>query len=72
MSTSLAERKSFEISKREVWQAYERVKTNKGASGVDAVSLGEFEADLRGNPATGADLRSGGLARAPGRTPMKG
>jgi len=31
VSTSLTERKSFAISKREVWQAYERVKANKGA-----------------------------------------
>ncbi len=49
MSTSLAERKSFEISKWEVWQAYERVKANKGAPGVDKVTIEEFEADLRGN-----------------------
>jgi RNA-directed DNA polymerase len=49
VSTSLTERKSFEISKREVWQAYERVKANKGAPGVDGVSIEEFETDLRGN-----------------------
>lgn len=49
MSTSLAEGKSFEISKREVWQAYERVKANKGAPGVDQVNLEGFEKDLRGN-----------------------
>lgn len=49
MSTSLPEGKSFEISKWEVWQAYERVKANKGAPGVDRVSLEDFETDLRGN-----------------------
>ena len=49
MSTSLAERKSFEISKWEVWQAFQRVKANKGAPGVDQVSLEAFEADLQGN-----------------------
>ena len=49
MSTSLTEAKSFEISKREVWQAYERVKANKGAPGVDGVTIEEFETDLRGN-----------------------
>jgi RNA-directed DNA polymerase len=46
---SLAQAKSFEISKWEVWQAYERVKANKGAPGVDRVSLETFETDLRGN-----------------------
>jgi retron-type reverse transcriptase len=41
--------KPFEISKREVWEAYEQVKANKGAPGVDNVDLGEFEKDLKGN-----------------------
>ena len=41
--------KPFDISKREVWEAYEKVKANKGAPGVDGVGLAEFEADLRGN-----------------------
>jgi RNA-directed DNA polymerase len=41
--------KSFEISKRAVWEAWLRVKANKGAAGVDEQSLTEFEADLKGN-----------------------
>lgn len=41
--------KSFDISKRLVWQAYERVAANKGAPGVDGVSIDEFEADLSNN-----------------------
>jgi RNA-directed DNA polymerase len=41
--------KSFEISKRVVWEAWLRVKANKGAAGVDEQSLTEFEADLKGN-----------------------
>jgi len=49
MSTSLSQRKSFEISKWEVWQAYQRVKANKGAPGTDGVSIEEFETDLQGN-----------------------
>jgi RNA-directed DNA polymerase len=41
--------KPFEISKRDVWEAYEKVKANKGAPGVDGVGLAEFETDLQGN-----------------------
>jgi retron-type reverse transcriptase len=41
--------KPFGISKQEVWQAYQKVAANKGAAGVDGVSLAEFESDLRGN-----------------------
>ena len=41
--------KSFEISKWAVWEAYRRVKANKGAAGVDEQSLAEFERDLKGN-----------------------
>ena len=41
--------KSFEISKWPVWDAYRRVKANKGAAGVDGESIKEFERDLRGN-----------------------
>jgi group II intron reverse transcriptase/maturase len=41
--------KSFDISKREVWEAYQRVKANKGAAGVDGCSIEDFEADLKNN-----------------------
>jgi RNA-directed DNA polymerase len=41
--------KPFEISKWAVWEAYRRVKANKGAAGVDEQSLSEFERDLKGN-----------------------
>ena len=41
--------KSFEISKWVVWEAYRRVKANKGAAGVDEQSIEEFERDLQGN-----------------------
>ncbi|MFJ3309643.1 hypothetical protein ACIPSA_42870 [Streptomyces sp. NPDC086549] len=42
-------RKPFEISKWAVWEAWEKVRANKGAAGVDGVSIEEFEKDLRGN-----------------------
>ena len=41
--------KPFSISKVEVWEAYKRVKANKGAAGVDGQSIEEFEMDLRNN-----------------------
>jgi RNA-directed DNA polymerase len=37
--------KPFRIAKVAVWEAYRRVKANKGAAGVDEQSIGEFEAD---------------------------
>jgi RNA-directed DNA polymerase len=41
--------KSFDISKRAVWEAYRRVKANKGGAGVDEQSMTEFEENLQGN-----------------------
>jgi RNA-directed DNA polymerase len=41
--------KPFDISKWEVWEAYKKVKANKGAAGVDGCSVGDFEKDLKGN-----------------------
>ena len=41
--------KSFEIEKMEVWEAYQKVKANQGAAGVDGQSLADFEADLKNN-----------------------
>jgi RNA-directed DNA polymerase len=37
--------KPFQISKWVVWEAFQRVKTNKGAAGVDDQSIAEFEQD---------------------------
>ncbi len=39
----------YEISKWEVWDAYRQVKANRGAPGVDGVTIDEFEADLKNN-----------------------
>jgi RNA-directed DNA polymerase len=41
--------KPFDISKREVWEAYRQVRDNKGAAGVDGCSIEEFESDLKNN-----------------------
>ena len=32
-----------------VWEAYRRVKANKGGAGVDGESMAEFEVDLKAN-----------------------
>jgi len=49
VSESKPDGKPFEISKRMVWEAWRRVKDNKGAAGVDEESIQAFEANLRGN-----------------------
>ena len=41
--------KPFDIRKREVWEAYKRVRANQGAAGVDGQSIADFEADLSNN-----------------------
>ena len=41
--------KPYQISKHLVWEAYQRVKANKGADGVDGESLQAFEAKLKDN-----------------------
>jgi RNA-directed DNA polymerase len=41
--------KPFGISKRQVWDAYKRVKANRGAAGVDGQSIAEFEENLKSN-----------------------
>jgi RNA-directed DNA polymerase len=41
--------KPFEIGKRLVYEAWEKVRANKGAPGVDAVSIGLFEQQWRDN-----------------------
>ena len=45
----MAEAKPFGISKRAVWEAYCKVKENRGAAGVDGQSLEDFERDLKNN-----------------------
>jgi RNA-directed DNA polymerase len=49
MSELTSTGKPFDISKREVWEAFGQVKENQGAAGVDGQSIAEFEADLKNN-----------------------
>jgi len=41
--------KPFDVPKSLVWEAYKRVKANKGAAGVDRCSMEMFEKDLKKN-----------------------
>jgi len=45
----VSEAKPFSISKWEVWDAYQQVKVNQGAAGIDEQSIAEFEEHLKNN-----------------------
>lgn len=45
----MKEGKSFEITQKQVLEAYKRVKANNGAPGIDKVSFEEFEKDRNNN-----------------------
>ena len=45
----MSEAKPYAIPKQLVWDAYQQVKANRGAAGVDGQSLAAFEHDLKGN-----------------------
>lgn len=49
MGESKSTGKSFDISKWLVKEAWEKVRSNKGAAGVDGMSVEAFEADLKNN-----------------------
>jgi len=45
----VAEAKPYDVPKQLVWEAYRRVKANRGAAGVDGKTLHAFEKDLKNN-----------------------
>jgi hypothetical protein len=42
--------KPYAISKKVVYEAFLRVKANKGSAGIDEESIEEFELNLKDNP----------------------
>ena len=45
----MEEAKPFAIPKQAVWDAYKKVRANKGAAGIDDVSMEAFDRNLKGN-----------------------
>ncbi len=45
----MIEAKSYKISKREVWEAWKEIKTNRGSGGVDGETIKTFETKLERN-----------------------
>lgn len=45
----MMETKSFKVNKQAVWDAYKKVKANKGAPGVDNISIEKFEENIKDN-----------------------
>lgn len=49
MKTKITTNKPFHIEKKQVYEAYKAVKSNRGVAGVDGETLEKFEKDLKGN-----------------------
>ena len=45
----MSQTKSYNIPKELIYEAYLRVKTNKGCAGIDGQSLSDFEQNLKNN-----------------------
>lgn len=41
--------KPYAIPKKEIWEAYKKVRANHGAAGVDGQTIADFEAELENN-----------------------
>src|SRR5258708_38332741 len=47
--SNMTSTKSYSIAKRSVWEAYQLVKANRGAAGIDEETITMFEQDLSRN-----------------------
>lgn len=47
--TAVKSAKPFPVSKRQVWEAYKRVKANRGAAGIDGQTLAGFDENVADN-----------------------
>ena len=45
----MSKAKPFNIPKRDVWEAYKRVRANRGSAGVDGQSIADFDGDVSNN-----------------------
>lgn len=45
----MSKAKSFDIPKRQVYEAYKAVKANRGSAGIDEISINEFDNNLKNN-----------------------
>lgn len=43
------EAKPFEIDKRLIYDAYKKVRSNRGSGGIDGITMEEFDTDLSNN-----------------------
>ncbi|MCE5174313.1 MAG: hypothetical protein ABFC90_03650 [Bacteroidales bacterium] len=41
--------KPYDIDKRKVYEAYKRVKANRGSAGIDGIEMETYEKNLKGN-----------------------
>ena len=67
----MPEAKPYNIPKQLVWDAYQRVKANRGAAGVDGESLAAFEHRPEGQPLQGLESHVIGLVLSATRTPRR-
>lgn len=43
------DRKPYEIDKHLIWNAYKRIRKNKGSAGIDGVEIEEYDKSLKAN-----------------------